>query len=698
MIARVCFLVFAFVFLTFSSFPVYAETLPLKNVIISSSGLAVYGHEGKVQGDTELELSVRLDQVDDLLKSLVVMQPENAKLEGVSLPGREPLSQIFLGLPFNETEIRNYPALLNAMRGAMVSIDDGFITGRLMGVAEEESRIDDAIVTRYRVSIHTDAGIKTAVLEDIGNLKFTEKEVQAQLDRALKALFTNRVQDERTLTIKTSGPERNVAMIYILDAPLWKSSYRLLLPEADEETATLQGWAVLENTTGHDWEDVNLTLMSGSPVTYHQALYESYFTDRPELPVKIMDQVMPRADRGAVSLLGEKLETRQELRQINKTRDSMVRSKGIAGAPPMPQAEMSAPSMAYGDMAAEQEAAPMHLSQVQAATADETASQMVFHFPQTLDLPAGNTLMVPFSDRKVPAEQVYLYQPDVNARHPLASILISNDSDSGLPPGIITLYDAGGDQALHVGDAEMPLVPTGENRFISYALDTSTLIDREDSSDRRLGLITIVRGSLHQKVLWLNTTKYTIEAPEDEARTVVIEHPRRQDWELDTPEGAAGDIEKTETHYRVRFRVEAGKTEDFAITMRKEAVESVALTNIAPHELTRRIKAAVAGKDIPSDVRKVLEEIVELRSRSYAIEQQIARINQERQQIFRDQNRLRQNLSNISLDNPQCKSYLSEMEEQEDRLDELAGEEKDLKEILKNAQDELDNYIRNLKL
>ncbi len=679
-----------------------AETLPLKHVIISSSGLAVYGHEGKVKDQTEIELPVRLDQVDDMLKSLVVVQPAGGRLEGISLPGREPLSQVFRDLPFNEKDISDYPTLLNALRGAAVSLDDGFITGRLMGVTRETVQLDNGLVTRHRISVHTDAGIKTAILEETSSLKLTEKEVQAQLDRALEAVFGNRVQDQRTLSIRTSGPERTIALVYITDAPLWKSSYRLVLPEEGEKTATLQGWAVLENTTATDWKDVSLTLMSGSPVTYHQALYESYYTSRPELPVRIMNRVMPRVDQGSMAMMDSAEELRanaviMKSKRASYDAEDSVRGMfggGIAGSPPMPQAEMS---VAYESAEMPMMApAPARLADVQAASAGQTASQMIFRFPQKVALPAGNTLMIPFSDRKVPADRVYLYQPDTNARHPLASVEITNDSDSGFPPGIITLYESGKGQIIHVGDAEMPLVPKSENRFISFALDTNTLIDREESQDKRLGLITIAKGTLHQKVLWLNTTKYTIKAPEDEARTVVIEHPRRQGWELDKPEGLEGEIARTDTHYRLRFKIKAGETASFRVVMRNEATETIALSHISPRDIDHRL-AAVSGKEIPSDVRKALEKVRELRSVVYSYDQELQRLNQERNQLYNDQNRLRQNLQTVSQGTALGKRYLAQMEEQENRLSALAQKEQDLQTKQQKAQQDLDNYISGLK-
>ncbi len=678
------------------NFSAHSETLPLKHVILSSSGLALYGHEGKVKGETNLELPVRLDRVDDLLKSLIVIQPPGGRLESVSLPGRKPLSRIFRDLPFDREDISDYPALLNALRGASISIDDGFITGRLMGANKEALETEEGIITRHRINVSTEEGIKTALLEEVTSLKFTENEMQSQLEKALESVFQNRVQDQRTLKIKTSGPERSVELVYIHDAPLWKSAYRLVLPEKDDGTATLQGWAILENTTVHDWKDITLTLMSGSPVTYHQALYESYYTDRPELPVKIMERVMPRVDKGSIAG-PEKKEIQYPRRAPDITLGaSNARKSKIAEAPPMPQAEKMAMSP-MSDSVLLQETEPKELAEIQAASASETASQMVFRFPHKIDLPAGNTLMAPFSDENLSAERIYLYQPDTNSRHPLASVEINNDSGSALPSGIVTIYDNSSGQVLHVGDAEMPLVPKGETRFISFALDTGKLIDKVQSRDRELGMITISEGSLLQKVLMLSTTSYTIKAPEEENRTIIIEHPRRPEWNLVRPEGMAGDVGKTGNHYRLRFRLDKGETREIKITLQREITESMAVSSISPREIDRRL-AAVSGRNIPRNVRKALESILDLRSATYKLEQELQRIDQKRRQIFNDQRRIRENLGRVSQGTSLGRRYLSQMEEQEDLLENLADREKEVREDLAKARKELDEYISDLRL
>ncbi len=682
-----------------------AAELPLKRVVITTSGLALYEHQGTVTGNQTIDLPVRLDRVDDILKSLVVTDGQG-KLGGISLPGREPLSQAFRDLPFSQQDLSSPVSLLNALQGAdvVVNTGKGVIAGKLMSVTAETEQTEHGTITRHRVSILTPDGIRTALLESLDRLQFTDKTVQAQLDRALGAMFSNRIKDQRSLAISLVGEgERPVGLAYIQEAPLWKSSYRLVLPGPDGGKARLQGWAVLENTTGQDWKDVSVTLMSGSPVTYQQALYQSYYVPRPELPVKVMNRILPRVDTGTFAedkkaegtdgampqKMGAVLNNMAPARQ-----KAMMMEERAAAAPAMASADYA------GDVAVAAEVPPPEayggagMATVTAAAAEETASQLVFTFAQPVTLTAGNTLMLPFISQELAAEKLYVYQPETNGEHPLAAVSLANETGSGLPPGILTLFDGTAGGLLHVGDAEMPMVPKGETRFISFALDSKTKIDRQEQEDRRLGVITIAGGMLNQKILTLNTTTYTIKAPDDEDRTVVLELPRREGWELQKPEGTDSEPEKTQTHYRVRVAVPAGQAKTVKLTLRRDDVEVIALNAISPGDLDARL--AAAGKDIPADLRKALEKIRSLRAVVYDAQVRMEQLQTEQQQIVMDQERLRQNLQTVSPGNDLGKRYLKQLNAQEDRLDQLNAEMKETQQKINEAQSALVAYLRTV--
>ncbi len=283
--------------------PAGAGELVVKRVMLSAGGVAYLEREAEVEGDAELFLDVPLDQVDDVLKSIVVYDSAGG-VGSAHLPGREPVAQIFTDLPFGADALASPEALLNALQGSEVRIGGGHaVEGKLLKVVTETVRLNDqSTIQRHRVSVMTPAGLQQVVLEEADSVAFTDAALQAKVERALAAIAEHHAKDRRRIVLSARGQGKRVLRVgYVVAAPLWKSTYRLILPpDATKTTAHLQGWAVLENMSGEDWQNVELTVFSGHPVSFRQALYQAYYVDRPEVPVEVAGRILPRTDSGVV--------------------------------------------------------------------------------------------------------------------------------------------------------------------------------------------------------------------------------------------------------------------------------------------------------------------------------------------------------------------------------------------------------------
>src|SRR5215472_3851669 len=280
--------------------------LALKRVMLSTGGVAYLEFEAEVAGNAELTLDVPLDQVDDVLKSIVVYDSKGG-VGTASLAGRNPLSQTFNGLPFGETALTSPAALLNALQGAEIKVGASHpITGQLLQVVTETVQLRDQVTTeRHRVSVLTATGLQQFILEDAESVSFLDADLQAKVSQALRDIAVHRAKDRRQIKLASQGTgTRQVRVGYVVGAPLWKASYRMTLPaSASAEKAHLQGWAVLENMSGQDWSGVELTLLSGNPVTFRQAIYQAYYVNRPEVPVEVAGRILPKQDTGIVAQL-----------------------------------------------------------------------------------------------------------------------------------------------------------------------------------------------------------------------------------------------------------------------------------------------------------------------------------------------------------------------------------------------------------
>jgi hypothetical protein len=559
-----------------------AQELELKRVMLSAGGVGYFEYEATVEGNVTLPLSVRLDQVDDVLKSIVVYD-DTGVAGTISLPGREPLAQVFRDLPFGPAALSSPVMLLNSLPGSEIRATGARqVEGRLIRVVPEQMALPDrgGVVTRHRVSVMTAEGMQTFLFEDADSVVFTDPELRGQIDGALAAISAHRTRDRRTLEILSSGQgKRTVRVGYVVAAPLWKASYRLTVTDGVTNKARLQGWAVLENMSGQEWKDVELTIVSGNPVTFRQALYSAYYVHRQEIPVEVLGRVLPAPDSGAIAMKqlaeGEYDEDfRREQRAMNAPAESMV-GGGMAMADAIqPMAKMEAERSSQVAAMAPPPPAPGQ-ARILAAASKEAATQVTFRVPYPVSVDSGQSLLVPVIDREVPAQRLALYQPATHDRHPLASVRLINDGETGLPPGVLTLYDKGETGAGYVGDAQLSTLPTGDERLVSFALDQKALVDREIKSSQVIGKGRIVRGVLELTYEQEQHTIYRLKAPAREAREILIEHPRMPGWKIIEP--TEGGVELTDNMYRIQHKLEAGAQAEIEVVLARPNLQKVAL-------------------------------------------------------------------------------------------------------------------------
>jgi Domain of unknown function (DUF4139) len=480
----------------------------------------------------------------------------------------------------------------------------------------------------------TDNGLVQAVIEDIGALRFTDPQAKAQVERALAGLAANRAKERRRLSIGFLGTgTRPVAISYVVAAPVWKTAYRLVLPK-DGTKARLQGWAVLENLTGGDWKDVDLVLVSGNPVALRQPLYTAFFTDRPEVAVTTAARLVPRTDDA------EEQTAKRQVQGVRVGALSLARPPAASSA--APRIAAPAPQGAILHDPAGGSAGSPAMATASAADAEEAATQLLYRFPAKVSLATGHTMMVPFVDREVTATRTWLYQPDTSARHPLAAVRLRNDGDSGLPGGIVTAYDDAADGNINfVGDAQLPLLPRGTLKFVTFALDTKTDIRREDKGMQRTVLGKAVNGVLTVTTRSRRTIAYEVTAPADEDREIVVEEPRAVGWK---PSPESKDVEETPTMFRHKITAAKGQTSRAMLSIERVDGETVMLTSLGPEDILARIRGlqneSPALKETLAKVAAIVGEINKARS-------QRTQLEAERKKINEDQERIRRNLQAV---------------------------------------------------
>ncbi|WP_437312713.1 DUF4139 domain-containing protein [Sorangium sp. So ce385] len=642
--------------------------LSLRRVVLSTGGVGYFEYEARVRGDAELRLEVRLDQVDDVLKSIVVYD-DRGVTGNITLPGREPLRDLFRELPFDEGALESEAALLNALRGAEVRTrgPEGIVAGRIVAVTAAQVALPGGgSENRHRLALMSGGALKQVVLEELESVEFSEERLRQQVGAALLGLSTRRQRNRRELVVRTAGEgERVVRVAYVIEVPLWKTSYRLTVPEdAQAKTGALSGWAVVENQTGGDWENVDFTLVSGNPVTFRQALYEIYYVSRPEVPVDVAERVLPRLDDGAAALAA------RAARHAGY--------QGLAGP-------AGAPAPAEKGVAEEK-------AQDRAPERKEAATQVVFHFPAPLTIASGQTALLPIVEREIPAERVGLYQREASAHRPLASVRLRNDSDTSLPPGAMTVYErSAGGVVTYAGDARLAALPPGESRLVSFAVDLKVRIDREERAEEAIARARIQGGVLELVRTARKVTLYTIVGAAREPRVVLIEHPRLAGWELAEPKEG---VETTRDRYRIRREVAAGETARLTVALEHPVSHTITLTSLSDEQ----IGVYLSSREIPEALRAVFARIAELRAAIEGHRRALSALEAELAALRSEQERVRENLKVVPAGSALQERYLRALSEQEDRIAAISAKLPGAREALASAERALADYVRDLSL
>jgi hypothetical protein len=386
------------------------------------------------------------------------------------------------------------------------------------------------------------------------------------------------------------------------------------------------------------------------------------------VPVEVAGRLMPNVDRGGVQ-------------------------SEVAAAKALPPQPPGAPAPMGRMMAGRAESAPTSVAQgAELLEATDAATQVTFKFPRPVSVDNGRTISLPILDRLVPAERLALYQADAAARNPLAAIRLSNDGDTGLPPGILTIYERDNTGAVaYVGDARLSAFPVGEVRLLAYALDEKITIERDPSQSQRLANGSVANGVLRFSQVVRQTTTYRVRGPAKEPRKLIILQHRMPGWSLVKPD--AKGVEISEGYYRLPFQLPGGEqTETIEVAQEQTQQQVMRLLEASSDQ----IKVYAEAKEFDAKTREVLQRVLVLQKQVAEAQQRLTYIDNQRQQIVQEQGRIRDNLGSVPANSDLQRRYLATLEKQENALDDLGRRRPEAEKAVENAREALRTFVVQL--
>ncbi len=663
--------------------------LPLERVVLFTSGVGSFQHGGVVHDDATIEMQFSAHEINDLLKSMVVLDP-NGTAPSVTYASRDPVTKTLGTFAVNLTDNPSMGTLLGRLRGQKVELDAASpVAGTIVGVETRRVEVgEDQAVEREFLTLLTGEGLRTLALDSITRIRLVDQRMQGELEKALAVLALATDNEKKAVAITFHGAgERAVKVAYVQEAPVWKTSYRLVLDDKAPK-ARLQGWAIVENTSDADWNDVRVSLVSGRPISFVMDLYQPLTVPRPVVMPDLYASLMPQRygqDMSERSRLAESLDGDEV---AGRPRRQMARSAG--GVPAAPAAEPPATASALGRGANDFKSDGVSREAAKDLQAVATGADLGQMFRFDLDAPVTlerqRSAMLPIVSADVEIERVAIYNERVLAKHPLSGLRVTNTTEVDLMQGPVTVYDAGS----YAGDARIDDTAPGAERLLSYAVDLDVEVaPRAEGRPEEIVNVRLAKGVVTVSRKLSRTKFFEVKNGGDGTATVLIEHPLDQGWALVAPEKPT---EKTRDRYRFAVTAEPGKTSTLEVSEAMPVVEVHALSNLDDGRIVFYMKAtstSPAVRDALENVIRRKREIEEIVQGRQVKEQEIGTIDQE-------QARIRGNMQALDRTSDLYSQYVRKFAEQEKRIETLRGEIAGLLAKEKEARASLDEYLGSL--
>ena len=743
-----------------------SSRLPVKRVVLYKNGVGYFEHTARVHGTQDLNIDFTTAQLNDVLKSLTAVDLGDGRVSSVRYNSIAPLEERLksLRLPFGEQVTQ--AEYLSALRGARVEVRTGSATatGKLLSVEKihkQRGRDDYEDVTSF--SIVTDTGeMKNFDLSAGTSVRIAERELTDEVGRYLSLIGSSRARDVRRMSFTAAGTgDRDIFVSYISEVPVWKSTYRILFPEKPGDKPLLQGWAIVDNTIGEDWKDVQLSLVAGAPQSFIQEISQPFYARRPVIPLPESVMLTPQSHEATVQY--DRLEQFAKLQQAPPVSHATTSLTGIvkdSSGAVVPGARVSVRNEETGtsEVATTDVQGRYRFTDIQAGNSALFVTATGFKGFNLTNIYLGMgrnnevdaTLSVGTASETV---EVRSSSPVLNTESAsLSSIAEKQETEAeGKSAGDFFEYKI--KQKITIGKNQSALVPILQAHIEAekvtlwnpesapllalwikntsgQVLDAGSFNVLESGTFAGEGVLQTIHPDERRLLSYAGDAavhvKYSSDSSENPFSRVRIAkgvmvltverhrsnkfiirnadtNPRQVIVEYPAEDGwklAPGTPqpeESTESYHRFRVPVEAGKTAELAVEAIHPEESRVQLSNLEDDD----VKVLIEQKRVTPSMQQAFDRILKQKEKIEAIAQQVSDRKRESDLIPMDQNRIRENMKALkgsSEEKSLLQRYVGQLDSQESRLATLRKESADLTTQQNSAQAELDRMTMEINL
>jgi hypothetical protein len=687
-----------------------AVSLPITRVVLFNSGVGYFSRSGEIENDARVDLTFPETDVNDLLKSMVLEDFGKGHISAVSYDSREPIARTLSSFAVNLNGNPTFSGIVSQLRGERIEVavsptaanQPGKLNGTIVGVEKQKVPAGQSTTDVEVLNMWCAEGMRAIKFADIQSLRFSNPIIESEFRRAMDVLALSHDSQKKAVQLYFAGEgKRKVQVGYVVEAPIWKTSYRLML--ADKQKPYLQGWAMVENPTDEDWTGVKMALVSGRPISFKMDLYNPLYVDRPVVEPELFASLRPVTYRGGFGEGEEQARVQNESKDLSKLALGATGQRGNQQQNPGNRAGGNRfnPNAGNNDIAGLVQNQGFNRNMVQdvaqrietgsvhsAATAGSLGDffQYVIDHPVTLN--RQKSAMLPILGKNVEGARVSIYNERVQVKHPLLGLRLKNTSGAHLNQGPITVFEGN----TYAGDTRVLDVQPNEERLLSFAIDLGTEVDpKAGTGAQKITSVKAVKGIVTTITRVTDEKTYKVVNRSQTDRTLLIEHPNRtaQHFKLvDTDK----PMENTPEVYRFQTPVKAGETKSFTVKEQRDVTAAITLTNGAENQIRYFISLSEASPAL----KQKLEEALKIKGTWDGVRRELDQVVADLNRLNADQDRIRKNLRETPKDAEVYQTYLKKLSAQEKEIDTLTARQKNLMDDEFKARKKYEDYLANL--
>ena len=672
----------------------------VKRVIIFKHGVSYYILEGILKGPGKFELEFKIDEMNDVLKSLFVLDTsEKGYISSISYDAALETSQLLKSIMLNIPDRDSFSSLITQIKGADVNLTIGGakkVSGKIMGIefVEKLSKVEK-ITEKLLILLQEDGSIAKYNFSEIKSLEILNEEIKKDLKFFLDTVIAGKKKDAKKIIINCESggddaTERNIFVSYIRESPIWKTSYRLIVSKQQEleQKCLLSGWSLIENTTNQDWEDIELSLVAGLPVSFIYDFYKPIFIQRPVIqPPKILSARPTEIEEG---LEMDKFDdyAMAEMEAIPSKKRAKAMSKSARPSP--------APVVGgFGRMQSVMSDTEIYdkvKSQVKTQTKD-LGELFEYNISNPVTIKRKQSALVPILTESIKSNRILLYNKNDHDKNPNACLEITNNTNLTLETGPATIiYDDN-----LAGEAIIPFLNKGDTRLLNYAIEQAVIITHEQESENlSVHRVTFGSGYSYEYYYTNMTTTYKIKNKTEQEKELYLDHPKTNEYKvIEKPV----EPEETTNYWRFKLTLKPKDAVVFKLKEQRENYSSNYIWNFNKEDLLKRVGFYVKQKFIDPDLETKLKEIAGLIQTVNDLRAKDDKLNEERDLMTDEQVRLRENISVLGEDSQSIslkERYIKKLNTQESRFEEIKKELKILEKKIKELTTDIENKMNLL--